>query len=383
MSATPPSTLEGTQAPSQIELLWDRYRTIVYGLVVVAIGLVGVQWGLKEYRDRQRDASWSEFAVTLGMQASYTDSTKLLESLSESVITVDLAKLESAAVGAPPAQRPYYLAALARRAVADKQWDKAEATLAELERQFPDHSLVKVSGYPVQAVEVIKPSKDGVKPADPNQKPQYKPAEKGSAVSMMRAQMAAAKAYAAPGQFAAVVPPADAPKFKVEFSGDYGSIVIALMPQAPLHRDACLKLAEAGFWKGIAIDEIRRAAKGRKNPQELHFGLESTRGVDDRALWTDTEPSKNLVDFEDSGLSHMAGAVSARNGADGKSCVDRLWISVEDAPMHDGDRVVFGFVVEGLDNLKRICEAPMTAQEEEQGVGKPSDAVRVTNVTKL
>ena len=199
----------------------------------------------------------------------------------------------------------------------------------------------------------------------------------------MRAQIAAAKVYAAPSRFARIDPPADAPKVKIELSGGYGSFVIALMPQAPAHRDAFLRLAEAAFWKDLAIDEIRRSAKSRKNSQELHFGLESTRGVDDRTKWTDTEPSKNLVDFEDSGLSHFAGAVSARNGADGKSCVDRLWVSVEESPRFDGDRVVFAYVVEGLENLKRVCEAPMTAQEEEQGIGKPSDAIRVTAVTKL
>ena len=177
--------------------------------------------------------------------------------------------------------------------------------------------------------------------------------------------------------------PADATKVKFELSGGYGSFVVALMPQAPRHREAFLKLVEQGYWKDLAIDEIRRAPKNRKQAQELHFGLESTRGADDRSKWTDTEASKNQVDFEDSNLSHFSGAVSGRNAADGKSCADRLWISVEDAPDHDGDRVVFGYVVEGLENLKKVCEAPMTTQEEEQGIGKPSDTIRVTSVTKL
>ncbi len=382
MSAIPPTALEGTQAPSQIEQLWDRYRTLAYVLVAAIVGALGVDYGMTEYKRRQADSAWAEFTATLGMQATYTDQEKILQSVTESVGSTDVAKLESAIAAASEAQRPYLLAALASRAASAKQWDKAEAALGDLERQFPNHSLVKVTDYPVQAVEQVKASKDGLKPNDPK-KPEYKAAEKGSAVSRMRAQIAAAKGYAAPAQFARIDPPADAPKFKVELSGGYGSFVIALMPQVPKHLQEALKLVEAGFWKDIAIDEIRRSSKTRKNPQELHFGLESTRGQDDRSKWTDTEPSTHQVDFEDTALSHFAGAVSARNGADGKSCADRLWICVEDAPRYDGERVLFGFVVEGLDNLKRVCEAPMTAQEEEQGIGKPSDAIRVVSVTKL
>lgn len=380
MSATPPTALEGTQSPSQIELIWDRYRNLVYVVVVAALGALGAHYAWTEYERKQADKVWSEFATTLGLDATYTDNSKVLESLTESVGALDLAKLEAAANAAPAPQRPYVLMAVARRAVADKLWDKAEGALAELERQFPNHSLLKVSDYPVQAVEMIKPSKDGIK-QDTNKKPEFKPAEKGSAVSLMREQIAKAKTYAAPSQFARTEIPADAPKVKYELS-DGGTFVVAVVAP-PKHREEFLKLVDSGFWKGLAIDEIRRPSKNRKNARELHFGLESTRGVDDREKWTDTEASKYLVDFEDTNFSHFAGAVSARNAAEGKSCVDRLWISVEDTPKYDGDRVILGYVVEGLDTLKRVCDSAMTAQEEEQGIGKPSDSIRIVGVTKL
>lgn len=382
MSATPPA-LEGSQAPSQIEFIWERYRKLIYVVVLAVIGALGLQYAWKEYGLRQQDAEFSAVAATLGLDQPYSSDDKATVSPVEALASIDIAKLEAAANTAKGSLKPFFLFALAKRHVLDKQWDKAEVALASLEQQFPNHSYVKSSDYPVQAVEMVKNSKDGLKPADPKKKPEFKPAEKGSAVSMLRSQIAQAKAFAAPAQFARQEVPADAAKVKYELSGGYGSFVVALMPQAPKHREAFLKLAESGFWKDLAVDEIRRAAKSRKQAQELHFGLESTRGVDDRTKWTDTDPSKNEVDFEDSGLSHFAGAVSGRNAADGKSCVDRLWISVEDAPSHDGDRVVFGYVVEGLENLKRVCEAAMTAQEEEQGVGKPSETIRVTAVTKL
>ena len=120
---------------------------------------------------------------------------------------------------------------------------------------------------------------------------------------------------------------------------------------------------------------------------ELHFGFDSSR-VEDRTQWASKEPSKNQVDFEDSNLSHFAGAVCGRPEADaesgGKSCVDRLWISVDDNAGQDGERVVFGYVVEGLDVLKSICDLPMSStQEDENGEGRPNDLVRITKVTKL
>ena len=96
--------------------------------------------------------------------------------------------------------------------------------------------------------------------------------------------------------------------------------------------------------------------------------------------WITTEPSKHLLDFEDNPLSHFAGAVSGRVGVDGKSCADRFWIVADDASSVDGERVVFGYVVEGLDVVKRACEESMSAQEESAGRGRPTANIRVTSV---
>lgn len=373
--------MEGTQSLSQIEMLWERYRSLVCVIVLGVIGALGLSYGWGRYQQGQIDQVWSEFAANTGFKSIYTDQTKAFESLSESLVGIDLATLESGLSKATESQKPYLLLAIARKCVAAKQWDRAESALAELEKSYPKHILVKSLEHPVQAQEPVKKDPKE-KPTPGDKKPEWKPAMKGSAVSLVREQITAGKAYTAPAQFVRPEIPADAAKVKFELSGGYGSFVIALMPQAPLHREAILKLVETSFWKDIAVDEIRRGAKFRKRPMELHFGFESTKG-DDREKWTATDPSKNLVDFEASNLSHYAGAVAARNEADGKSCADRLWISVDDTPNYDGDRVVVGYVIEGLDNLKKVCEASMTATEEEQGQGKPSDAIRIVAVSKL
>jgi cyclophilin family peptidyl-prolyl cis-trans isomerase len=384
MSATPSPSVEGTQAPSQIELLWERYRSLAYVLVAAVLGALAINYGYNYYTQKEKDDTWGKVVTSIGLDTAYTDQAKADSSVTEQLAGIELVKLRETLASSPEGVKPFILAAIARKSILEKDLDGAEAALKELETGYPNHSLVKPTSYPVQARE---PEKDVDPPAKPPQsrpkETKYKPKVEGSAVTLMRTQIAAARGFVTPAQFAKTPVPADATKVKYEF-GTYGAVVIALMPDAPKHREAILKLAEATppFWVGLAVDEIHRPSKGGNQPHEMHFGFESTK-EDDRAKWTDTEPSKNPVEFETNSLSHFAGAVSARNEADGKSCADRLWITVDDAPQNDGDRVIVGYVVEGLENVKRICEATMTAQEEEQGRGKPSETIRVTAVTVI
>lgn len=384
MSSNPTPSVQGTQAPTPIEMIWDRYKSMVYVVVLAAFGALGINYAIKYFAEKERDTAWSTFTATLGLDVAYTDSTKATESLTERLANLDAAKLKAALQSAPDMQKPFLHMALARKAVLDKDWDGAEQALRELETKFPNHSLVRSSPYPIQAPEFVKDDEEEKPQPNKPKKPEFKPAVAGSAVGLVREQIAAAKGYAPPAQFAKNEIPADTTKVKYEFSGGYGSCTIALMTaQAPLHCAAFLKLAEAqpaAFWVGLAIDEIRRPAKFFNQPRELHLGFESTKD-DDRTKWNDTDPSKNPIEFEKNKLSHFAGAVSARNEKDGKSCADRFWVAVDDASRYDGERVIFAYVVDGLDNLKRICEATMTATEEEQGRGKPSETIRVTAVT--
>jgi cyclophilin family peptidyl-prolyl cis-trans isomerase len=384
MSANPTPTT-ATQSPTPVELLWERYKSLAYVVVFGALGALGVNYALKNFEQKKVDSTWSAFATNLGIDGAYQDPTRSQESLTDAITAQDAAKLKAALDTATPDQKPFVLLALAKKAVAEKDWATAEGHLAALEAGYPNHSLVRSTPHPVQVQPAI-PDPSSQNPAtQPNKpkKPELKPPEAGSAVGRLRDQIKQAKDFTAPAHFAKPEIPADATKIKFDLSGDYGSFTIALMPQAPKHAEAFKKLAEAKFWEGIAVDEIRRPVKILKQPHEMHIGFESTKS-DDRDLWKDTDPSKNILDFEKSGLSHFPGAVSARNEADGKSCADRFWVAVDDAARYDNDRVVFGFVVDGLDNVRRVCEATMrTTQEDEAGRGKTSDVVRVTAVTIL
>ncbi|MBX3462634.1 MAG: peptidylprolyl isomerase [Planctomycetes bacterium] len=383
MSAQPPQALEGSQAPSQIEFLWERYRPWVLAIVVGVFAALGVNYVLKYLDQKKVDAAWSGLATAVKLDAAYTkeEPSYLQASLAEEIEKVDLAKIEAAAASASDAQKPFLLLALARKAMGVADWARAESALAELESKFPNHSLVKTSGYPLQTREQVDPK---AKPTTPQKPPELKPAAAGSAVGRMREQIAAARNYSRPEHFQQIKPHQDAARVRFEFSNG-AAFVIAMMPDyAPKHVEAFLALAaqEGGYWKDMAVDEILRPTTFGQQPREMHLGFATTR-EDDRTKWTTTDPSSQVLDFEASDLSHFAGAVSGRNEADGKSCADRFWVVADDAPRHDGERVIFGFVVEGLDQVRRICEESMSAQEEQAGRGRPTENIRVTAVTVL
>ena len=384
MSAQPPKVLEGTEAPSQIEFLWERYRTLIWTVVAALVVALGVNYGWKYYNQLQTNETWSRFATTAGLDELYTSAEQPMgwTALADALENVELAALEKGLAGATDAQRPYLLLAMARKAMLEGAWERAESALAELENKYPNHSLVVTSDYPVQVREPVED--ESKEPANPQKRPEFEPAEKGSAVSRMRAQLAAARAYSRPEQFAPIAPPADATKVKFEFSNG-SSLTMAMMhEQAPQHVEAFLDLArrEGGYWTGMAVDEIRRPAQFNKQPREIHLGYASTR-EDDRTKWSTTEPCEKPVEFEGSKLSHHPGAVSGRIGADGKSCADRFWIVGDDAPVHDGERVVFAYVTDGLDAVKDIAEGALSAQDEQRGQGRPTENVRVTSVTVI
>jgi cyclophilin family peptidyl-prolyl cis-trans isomerase len=380
----PPKSIEGTEAPSHIEYLYERYRPLLKWLLVLLVLGIGGYELYKRMAQATQDGRWSSFVATVGMDGAYVGD-DLNKSLTDYLAGKELAKVEEAARSADAAQRPFLLLALARRAMLDRNWERAESALAELEQSFPQHALVASNPYPIQVRDVVKEKEEETAPKSRKQ-PELKPQEPGSIVSRMRAQIARAKAYVEPGQFAKVAIPENAPKVKIEFSEGYGSITIALMvEQAPLHCAKFLELAKACSWKDLNVDEIQRSpssSRGWKNPMQFHLGFATTKEAD-RSKWIKTDPSTNQVEYEDSGLSHFPGAVAARLEADGKSCADRFYVCYEDCAMQDGSRPVFGYVVEGLENVKQICEASLNAQEAEAGRGTPEANITVVNVTVL
>lgn len=381
MSATPPSTLEGTETPNPFEVLWDRYRSLIVTIVAcLLIALLGnTAWTYMEQSEQSE--KWAEFNASIGLSETYVDIAKGSQGLSEALEGIEFASLQTALADADDGQKPYYHLAIARKALLEKDWDRAEQALAAIESGYPKHVLVTVSTQAVQTRDEKKPEKD----APPATELEFVDALEGSVVSLMRKEIADGRTFTIPAAFAKPEIPADAVKVKFTF-GDTGSFTIALFGGAEKHREKLLELVnkdEGAHWKDIAVDEIHRPTDtALHQAMTVHFGFESSKD-DDRTKWTTTEPSNNVVDFEDSGLSHFPGAVSTQPEAEGKSCADRLWISVDDEFNLDGSRVVIGYVVEGMDVLREIGDAALSAQEEDQGRGRPIENIRITAVEVL
>jgi len=379
MSATPPSTLEGTQAPSPFEVLWERYKSLVTVIVVAILLALAGNYAWARFEQGNIDEKWSAFAASMGIDGTYVDFAKAYEPVTKALGDVEMATLETGLGTADEGQRPYFLLAIARKAMLDSDWERAESALSEIESKYPKHPLVVKTKAPVQSRDQKEPEKGGTPP----ETPEFEPAVEGSVVSLMRSQIANAKGFELPPSFTKPEIPADWPKVKFTF-GDWGSATFALKAGSK-HAEkfvSLVKLDSGPFWNGIAVDEIQRGTENFDRPYAMHFGFASTK-ADDRTKWTTTEPSDNEIDFEKTGLSHFDGALAARPGADGKSAPDRIWVYVDDQANLDGNQVVFGYVVEGLDVLRSICEAGMSAEEEDRGQGRPTENIRVTAVEAL
>ena len=394
MSATTPPPVEGTQGPAPIEMLWDRHRAKLNGMMWLLVLALGFYYGLKYYNQKQVDARWSAFAASSLLDAGYDLNGGDPEALDPIDIAqlralekAPLEKLEQARQAAENSQKPYLIWLIANRALEEKDWSKAEATCKALETEFPNHALVLKTAYPVQA-RAAEPSKDTTakKPKAPEEE-QLRPMVAGSMVEALRAQIAKEQTFKLPSAFAQPIIPADAAKYKVKLSGGREFTIALMTLQAPKPSEAFQKLVEANFWNGLSVDELWRPTKQTRNfaITQFHFGFASTKD-ENTSNWDTTKPidKEQLVD-EVTNLSHFPGAVAARGGAEGKSEVERLWISVDDlSHVFDGQRQVFAYVTEGVDTLKALCDVSLSkADEEKAGHGRPADSIRIESVTKL
>lgn len=400
MTGSLPQSLEGAQAPNALELLWDRYRGLVQGLFwVLAAGLLGY-YGLKYYEQKQLNAKWSTFAAATFLHETYSPSgdqelsntiaydavARLLDELRDTPSE----KFDQAIATASPEQVPYLMWLQANHAAAAGDLERATQVVDQMRSRFPNHPLVVESDYPVQVREPVKDEKkkdNDKKKKDEPDEPELKPAVKGSMVGLLIDHLKAAKDYVAPAQFKMVEVPADAPRYRITFEGDYGSFVIALMTSyAPKHCAKFEQIAAENFWPGVKVDEIARPGKSRWSDRsaQFHFGFETTKTEANTSDWDKTTPSKEEHVVEEiSPLSHFPGAVSARS-RDGKSEVDRLYFCANDCVSNDESRQVFAYVVEGLEVVKRITELSFDrSEDEEQGRGLPLDKVVVKSVEKL
>lgn len=406
MTESIPPRMQGQiHSPNPVELFWEKHRRVVITIVAAVVFALGLNYVLQYIEQREIDDKWGLFAAATNLDLQYASPETLpfrqpdfasfidglITQLDKHVGAVDRAALTAAmgeAVGTPA--EPLLIWVAAQRAIENREWDEAEGFLNDLRRDFPLHPLCISSEYPVQyrkSVEEEEPD-----PPDPNHVHELEPPVPGSAVAAVLAQIQGQREFTREQSrfYEPIEPTEGAPRIRVTTS--QGAFVVALYKErATKHVDHLLQLVADQFYDNQNVDQIVREGTGpafQPPADEFHFGLENSKNQD-RTLWTSTEPSEQIFDFEEGPgqreLSHFPGTMSAAAEAEGKSSGERYWINVTDAAsLHDGERVIVGRVVEGMDVLEIIVSRPFATDAEVQmGRGRPRENIRIEKIEML
>ena len=150
----------------------------------------------------------------------------------------------------------------------------------------------------------------------------------------------------------------DLGKFRIKFFFDV----------APKHVVHFKKLAREGFYNGLAFHRIL--------PNNLIQGGDPTTRGDDRSLWGRGEPGQERVPAEFNSRPFVRGTVGAARAQDPNSATSQFFVSLKDHPEWNGQYTVFGQVVEGLDVVQAISNAPRL-----EGTDRVRDKIVIRRVT--
>jgi cyclophilin family peptidyl-prolyl cis-trans isomerase len=150
--------------------------------------------------------------------------------------------------------------------------------------------------------------------------------------------------------FANPEPPADAPRAVLHT--DLGDIEVALYPaEAPKHVENFLKLAREGYYNDTKFHRVIPGFMIQGGDPNTIRGEASTWGMGGPEYKIPREPST---------LKHFTGYLAAaKMGADTESSGSQYYITVSAAHHLDGERVVFGKVILGMDVIRSIERTPI------------------------
>ena len=132
---------------------------------------------------------------------------------------------------------------------------------------------------------------------------------------------------------------------------DFGNIVLRLFPQtAPGHVENFIKLAKEGFYDGTTFHRVI--------PGFMIQGGDPNTKDEDRSNDGQGGPGFNIK-AEFSNTPHRRGILSmARSPSGPDTAGSQFFIVVSDSLFLDGQYSVFGEVIEGMDVVDRIVNAP-------------------------
>lgn len=139
---------------------------------------------------------------------------------------------------------------------------------------------------------------------------------------------------------------------------DKGAIVIELnLKESPKTCENFLKLVKEGFYDGIRFHRVvPKFVAQAGDPQSKTMDLNDPR--------MGTGGPGYTIKFEPNNLKHKRGALGMARTPDPDSAGSQFYICLEDLPQLDGNYVVFGRVVEGMDVVDRIVKGDTIVKAE-------------------
>lgn len=129
---------------------------------------------------------------------------------------------------------------------------------------------------------------------------------------------------------------------------DYGTITVALdATAAPKTVENFVKLVKSGFYDGLTFHRIMQG-----------FMMQ---GGDPTATGSGGSGENIVGEFPANGynntLSHTRGAISMARAEDYNSASSQFFIVQDDSTFLDGNYAAFGYVIEGLDVVDKVCDS--------------------------
>lgn len=132
---------------------------------------------------------------------------------------------------------------------------------------------------------------------------------------------------------------------------DFGKIKFRFYPDvAPKHVENFKKLAREGFFNGLAFHRVI--------PNGIIQGGDPTTRGNDRSRWGMGEPGQQTIPAEFNDRPFVRGTVGAARAQDPDSATSQFFICYDEHPEWNGQYTVFGQVIEGINVVQIITNAP-------------------------
>ncbi|MDG1498814.1 MAG: peptidylprolyl isomerase [Planctomycetota bacterium] len=322
---------------SRLQKMVSTYSVPFFVLVIIASGAILWVKSNQDSVQADRDASWNKLTALVSM-----------EDIASGAELPGAAALGSLAkeLQATPAG-PWTKALEVRSLVDDKDWPGAEAALAELESQFPNHNLV------AQQL-----------PVGPN----------GSLQTMagqLRDYIKSQREFVTANPQLYKLPPLPEGSPQLTIATTAGDITVGLyQDRAPEHVANFIKLALNGYYVDTKFHRVIPGFMVQGGDPNTKTGAQSE--------WGQGGPEYKIP-AELSDLYHFKGVLAAaKMPGDTESSGSQFYFTTGDPHHLDGEHTVFGVILDGAATVRVMENAPI-----QPGTEVPEEPTSITGITVL